>query len=157
MRRHRLHAGMLGLVLALATARPASGEEAGISGRWMTERANAVVQIGPCDGSGSGQVCGTIAWLWQPNDDSGRPRRDTENQAADRRDRPLIGTQILAGFVAKSSGHWAGGRIYNPEDGRTYDASIRLDGADALVVEGCVLFICRKQMWRRTSSICAPG
>lgn len=156
MRRRVLQVAMLGL-MAVAMPRPVSADEPALVGRWLTERANAVVQIGPCTGAGAGQVCGTIVWLWQPNDDSGRPRRDTENQAADRRDRPLIGTEILTGFAAKSPGYWAGGRIYNPEDGRTYDANLRLNGADALVVEGCVLFICKKQSWRRASAVCPPG
>jgi uncharacterized protein (DUF2147 family) len=71
------------------------------------------------------------------------------------RGRPLLGTEILSGFSAKSADHWTGGKIYNPEDGRTYDASIRVNGADTLSLEGCFLFICRKQLWRRAGSVCA--
>lgn len=148
---------LLALALMPATIRTASGGEADLSGRWLTERANAAVQIGPCETAAAGQLCGTIVWLWQPNDESGRPRRDAENQAAERRARPLIGTEILAGFAAKAPGHWTGGRIYNPEDGRTYDATLRMQGADTLVVEGCVLFICKKQLWRRAGDVCQPG
>lgn len=148
---------LLGLALTATCIRPAASDEPRLFGRWLTERANAAVEIGACDSPGPGQVCGRIVWLWQPNDESGRPRLDAENQAAERRDRPLIGTEILTGFVAKAPGQWAGGRIYNPEDGRTYDATLRLQGADALVVEGCVLFICRKQLWRRASEVCNPG
>ena len=70
------------------------------------------------------------------------------------RDWPLIGTQILSGFRRKSTGELGGGTIYNPEDGRSYDATMRLEGSDTLVVEGCVLFICRKQVWRKLSAIC---
>jgi len=30
---------------------------------------------------------------------------------------------------------------------------VRRHGADALLVEGCVLFICRKQVWRKASAL----
>jgi hypothetical protein len=36
------------------------------------------------------------------------------------------------------------GKIYNPEDARTDDATMRLQGPDTLIVEGCVLFIGQK-------------
>lgn len=150
-------AGVLAFALVLVSLRPASAGEPGLLGRWLTERANAAVQIDRCEPDDPGRVCGTIVWLRDPLDENGLPKRDTENQSADRRDRPLIGTRILSGFVARSPDHWTGGRIYNPEDGRTYDASMRLEGADTLMVEGCVLFFCRKQVWRRAADASPPG
>ena len=47
---------------------------------------------------------------------------------------------------------WSG-QIYNPEDGQTYRATVRRNGADALLIEGCVLFICQKQVWRKASTL----
>jgi hypothetical protein len=46
-------------------------------------------------------------------------------------------------------GRWQG-RIYNAEDGQTYDASIALRSADTLHVEGCALGIfCGGETWTR--------
>src|SRR5262249_53451141 len=100
------------------------------------------------------RVCGAISWLWEPLDPEGRAKTDAENPDPHLRGRPLMGTPILRDFRRKSAGRLDEGTIYNPEDGRTYDATLRLQDADILIVEGCVLFICRKQIWRRTSSVC---
>jgi uncharacterized protein (DUF2147 family) len=61
--------------------------------------------------------------------------------------------EMLTGFRPAASGEWSGGHIYNPEDGNTYGASLRIRDATALDVRGCVLFICRSQVWRRPSAL----
>jgi Delta7-sterol 5-desaturase len=140
---------------ALALANPTRAEpQPTIFGTWLTQGASAIVRVAPC---GDAQACGTIAWLWEPLDERGRPRTDAENSDPKRRLQPLIGATILGGFSQAPSGAWTAGTIYNPEDGRTYTATLRLDGADGLAVEGCVLFICKKQLWRRTSAVCPSG
>jgi uncharacterized protein (DUF2147 family) len=35
-------------------------------------------------------------------------------------------------------GQWKGA-IYNPDDGKTYSATVRFDGDDSMKVKGCVL------------------
>ncbi|HEU0203398.1 MAG TPA: DUF2147 domain-containing protein [Burkholderiaceae bacterium] len=60
-----------------------------------------------------------------------------------------VGRQIIAGMRAAGTARWEGGRIYDPEDGRHYDASITLKSPDNLLVEGCVLFVCKSQVWRQ--------
>jgi hypothetical protein len=52
-------------------------------------------------------------------------------------------------FTGYESSRWQGGRLYNPEDGRDYKGSLHLQSPTRLVVDGCVLFICRTQVWRR--------
>jgi hypothetical protein len=42
----------------------------------------------------------------------------------------------------------------NPENGRTYRASLRLRSADLLEVKGCLLLVCDTQIWRRVESLC---
>ena len=41
--------------------------------------------------------------------------------------------------MAEREGSWADGRIYNPEDGKTYQATMRLVDANTLQVRGYVL------------------
>ncbi len=130
------------------TAAPAAMAEGGVLGRWATPGVSAVVELAPC--AGASTLCGTIRWLWDAVDDKGRPRLDSQNAEAGLRSRPLLGLSILSGLTPSSDGVWAG-RIYNPEDGQTYRATVRRSGVDALVIEGCVLFICQKQVWRKAS------
>lgn len=61
--------------------------------------------------------------------------------------RDALGTLIVWGFERdEDDGQWEDGKIRDPEAGRTYDAKMRREG-DTLSVEGCVLFICREQVW----------
>jgi uncharacterized protein (DUF2147 family) len=58
---------------------------------------------------------------------------------------------------AAEPGFWRSGRLYNPEDGRDYKGSLHLQSPNRLVVDGCVLFLCRTQVWRRADlSRCPP-
>lgn len=118
-----------------------------VTGDWLTAGASAVVKIAPCAGNGD-TLCGRITWLWNP-----RPDHDEHNADPALRSRPLVGLEMLSGFRSDASGGWTGGRIYNPEDGNTYSASFRLRDATTLDVRGCVMFICRSQVWRRPSSL----
>ncbi len=116
----------------------------------MTQGAAAVVELAPCDGTPG--LCGTIRWLWDAVDDKGRPRLDAQNTDTTLRQRPLVGLSILSGLIPVAGGGWAG-RIYNPEDGQTYRATVRHGGGGTLLIEGCVLFICQKQVWRSGAAV----
>ena len=135
----------------LCAADPARADESP-AGRWATPGVAAIVELAPCNDTSG--LCGTIRWLWEANDEKGRPRLDTQNADATLRARPLIGLSILSGLAPAAGGSWAG-RIYNPEDGQTYRATLRRVGNDTLVIEGCVLFICQKQIWRSASALTA--
>ncbi|MBX9943172.1 MAG: sterol desaturase family protein [Reyranella sp.] len=137
-----------GLVLA---ADRAQADDA-LAGRWVTQGAAAIVELAPCEGAPG--LCGTIRWLWDPVDEKGRPRLDAQNTDATLRARPLVGLSILSGLARSPKGGWEG-RIYNPEDGQTYRAIVRRTAADTLTIEGCVLFICQKQVWRSGSALVA--
>ena len=43
---------------------------------------------------------------------------------------------------------WSG-RLYNYEDGKTYDATVFLEGANTLKMQGCVLFVCQTRTLTR--------
>lgn len=139
------------LAAALAAAPAATAQVAGdVVGRWATPGLGAVVELSHC--ADVSTLCGTIRWLWDAVDEKGRPRLDAQNTDASLRGRPLVGLVILSGLKARRGGGWEG-QIYNPEDGQTYRAIVGRRGGDTLVVEGCVLFVCREQVWRRTSAL----
>jgi uncharacterized protein (DUF2147 family) len=120
--------------LSIAQAQPA------IAGEWWTPGFNARVRIEPCGDA----VCGRIVWLWD----------DTPTDIADKN--PLVGRLVIDRMAAAEPGRWRGGRLYNPEDGRDYKGSLHLQSATRLVVDGCVLFICRTQVWRRVDADRCP-
>jgi uncharacterized protein (DUF2147 family) len=140
---------ILMLLALLALVRPAHAADE-VFGRWATPGVSAVVELAPC-GDGV-TLCGTIRWLWDALDERGRSRTDAQNADTSLRTRPMVGLTILSGLKPDSGGGWQG-RIYNPEDGQTYRATVKRRGADTLVVEGCMLIACSKQVWRRASVV----
>ncbi|MEA5444318.1 DUF2147 domain-containing protein [Gammaproteobacteria bacterium AB-CW1] len=105
--------------------------DSGVEGLWWTEDREAVVETRIVDE----QLTGRIIWLEQPYHDDGDREgellRDRENPESDRRDQPVLGMTILSGFEKHREGDWRRGEAYDPDNGRTYSARVRLqdDGA----------------------------
>ncbi len=112
-------------------------------GHWRTVRHGALVEIADC---GNGTPCGELAWVDHAT--SGGHTRDARNLDPSLRDRPLIGAPILWGFVPNVDG-WRDGRLYNPDDGKTFRAHLRLLSYTQLRVTGCFGPFCRSQIWIR--------
>jgi hypothetical protein len=56
---------------------------------------------------------------------------------------------VLLGMVQTKVNQWEG-QIYNSQDGHTYSANIKLETADILRVQGCLLAIlCGGEDWSR--------
>lgn len=140
---------LLALTAGLPIAASPALAQTDVLGRWATPGVSAVVELAPCGDAQT--LCGTVRWLWDAVDDKGRPRLDANNTDPSLRTRPMVGLSILAGLKPRADG-WSG-QIYNPEDGQTYRATLRRVSADTLEVEGCVLVICKKQIWRRASAL----
>ena len=126
---------LAGTSSALAEPRP------DVLGEWWTPGFNARVRIEVC---GDAAVCGRIVWLWD----------DKPQGIADKT--PLVGKPVIEQMQRSEPGHWSGGRLYNPEDGRVYKGSLQLRSASTLVVSGCVLFVCQTQFWRRADALGCP-
>ena len=144
------------LALLFVQAEPATANA--LNGEWATQGFSARVRIGPCDeAEGAVRVCGTIVWLWEPVDQSASVKKDASNPDVTLRDRPLVGVRLLEGFNPGKAGEWLDGTIYNPEDGRTYAATMSIGASGELRLRGCALAIfCKTQVWRRTTQFC-PG
>jgi uncharacterized protein (DUF2147 family) len=128
----------LPLLFAATAARAAPN----VSGNWVVQDKSAVIAIGPC----GNRLCGTIAkaLVHKP----GHAQTDVNNPDPALRNKPLIGLRILSGFVADGD-RWDGGRIYDPESGKTYRSILRLNADGSLKVSGCIAFFCQSQRWTR--------
>ena len=132
-------AGLAGLAIFMSGAGVARAAD-GPSGTWRVEKGDALVRIVDC----GGQYWGVVAWEKTPG-------TDRKNPNAALRSRPTLGMPVLLG-MRPDQGQWSG-RIYNAEDGQTYASHIKLNGADRLRVEGCVLGImCGGETWTRTGA-----
>ena len=116
---------------------------AGAVGRWRGETHGSVINIVRCGGSICGRIVSSDVLTAQPG------LQDARNVDTSLRGRPLQNLMILGGFIEQADA-WAGGTIYDPENGRTYHARVVAVNADHLLVRGCIVFpVCRSQLWTR--------
>lgn len=119
-----------------------------VYGVWLTEEGTGTVRIIDC---GDASPCGIIETAEIP---AGEPTTDVNNSDPALRDKPIIGLVMLHGFE-RDGDRWKKGRIYNPEDGKSYKSSIRVDDdPNVLKVKGCIAFLCQTQRWTRVET---PG
>ncbi len=102
-------------------------------GVWQTERADSGgflhVNITSCDD----RLCGTILRAFDKNNE---PVADYEHLG-----KPMIMKMRIIG-----AGRYAKGKIWAPDNDKTYRSKMQLDGSN-LIVNGCIAFICRSQTW----------
>lgn len=133
---------LLWVVHGLARAQPTLLVDAdSLLGEWWTPGFNARVRIEACGDA----VCGHITWAWD----------EIPKDIVDKN--PLVGRKVIEGMRAQAGLRWSGGRLYNPENGRDYKGQLHLQTPSRLVVDGCFLFVCQQQIWRRVdASRCPP-
>lgn len=130
----------ISISLLLASATHAQNPEA-IVGKWWSQEKEAQIEIYVCEG----KYCGKIARLKQPNypaDDpkgmGGKPRIDRENPDPSKRERPILGMNLLWGFTYSGGNRWEDGQIYDPREGKTYKGKMTLETPDHLKVRGFI-------------------
>ena len=133
---------MASLVILAVQAAPATAQS-NIFGNWLTEDNRAVIAISRCGEA----VCGRIARILV---EAEAGQRDINNPNPNLRSRKLKGTRIQTGFRF-DRGQYRHGQVYDPENGRSYNARLRLNRDGTLRVTGCVLgvIICQSQNGRR--------
>jgi uncharacterized protein (DUF2147 family) len=130
----------------LVTAAPAFAADP-VEGEWLTEGGTGKVTIGPCPGRPS-LMCGRITWLKNPADQAAK---DANNPDPALKTRTILGMPMIWNFKpAGKPGKWSGGKIYDPNSGKTYDSKISVNANGTLKVEGCILVLCQAQTWKRS-------
>ena len=142
----RMSCWIAAAVMASATMIPANASD--LTGTWLIQDGTAKVRIVACGEA----ICGTVVWLSSPNDAAtGRPQTDKLNADPEKRSRPMLGVGVVLGMQRNSEANKWFGRIYNPDDGNTYNGAIELLDPSRLRVEGCVALYCQTEIWTRTN------
>jgi uncharacterized protein (DUF2147 family) len=105
------------------------------AGRWLTASHNLVVAITPCGAF----MCGTVARVLANNSMMSRGASSVA---------PLpLGARLITGLHADGD-HWSG-RIFNRENGRTYDCTVRKLSNGELEVRPYIVlaWFGRSQVW----------
>lgn len=124
--RHQAFAAAIGIATAalLAPSSQSLAASADPTGYWMKPDAERElkIQVFKC-GAGKKLLCAKIAWLKDPNDSKGKPLHDIRNENPSMRGRSIVGLTIFNGMTPSAPSTWTG-KIYNPEDGHTYSATL---------------------------------
>ncbi|HEY5290127.1 MAG TPA: DUF2147 domain-containing protein [Caulobacteraceae bacterium] len=137
----------LPLFAAILTFAPLAATASSAVGDWLTADRGAVIRVARC----GADLCGTIVWLKDRTDPAtGRPVVDVANPDPALRDHPILGLRILSAFKPAGEDRWTGGRIYNPDSGRSYRANLSLRANGDLAVQGCLAVFCHTQKWTPT-------
>jgi len=138
-------ATIVALVFALTSISTAHAQDASPTGLWLTQKGDARIQVTNC---GPG-ICGKVVWLKDAVDpQTGGPQTDDKNPNPALKTRPMIGVQLFIGMNPSGPGSWAG-RIYNADDGGTYESKVKLLSATQLNVEGCLGAFCGGEIWTK--------
>ena len=140
----RIYCFAAAAMLALAVVIPAHAAD--VTGLWLIQDNTARVRIFQC----GDLICGNVVWLSQPNDAvTGKPQTDKLNSDLDKRNRAMLGVPVFLGMQRKNEENKWVGRIYNPDDGSTYNGHIELVEQSRLKVQACVAIYCQSEIWTR--------
>ena len=118
-------------------------------GNWITSD-TSIVQVYPCEGD---HLCIRIATIARKD----VPRVDAQDPDPALRNRPLCGLEIGTGFSPNGPEAAKGGKIYDPDSGKTYSAQMQGSG-DTLRLRGFVgvSLLGRTETWRRGPDTLPP-
>jgi uncharacterized protein (DUF2147 family) len=103
-------------------------------GEWYTAENKVLVKIYK---NKSDYYFGKIVWMKNPKETNGKEKLDKENPDPKLRDQPLMGLLLLKSFKFEDD-KWVGGTIYDPENGKTYKCTIRMDNKQTIQVRGYI-------------------
>lgn len=83
-----------------------------------------------------GKFYGKVVWLKEPLK-NGKPKVDELNEDEKLRSRPRLGLPVLYGFVKDGDKKYTDGKIYDPNNGKTYSCNITFKG-DKLDIRGYI-------------------
>jgi uncharacterized protein (DUF2147 family) len=118
-----------------------------IVGSWKTGDGTGIIQIF----KNGDKYQGKITWLKEPTDENGKPKTDKNHPDEKNHARPVLGLVNMWGFKHNGEKEWTGGKIYDPQSGKTYSCKITLENANTLKLRGYigVSLLGRTDTWTR--------
>ena len=146
---------LLGLLL-FSVVSIASVEGDRLLAFWFTEDDNATVEIYREDDAYFGRIVALKNPLYADDTTTGmacQPKVDLNNPDLDKQSRPIVGLNLLRGFIYIGDNKWRKGKIYDPENGKDYDCNIKLKDDGSLSLRCYIGFSLfgRTTIWRPTT------
>ena len=130
---------VLALLILVAPQFLISDYEDSLKGYW--HGFGLIVQIKDCED----KICGKIEHMFVKDGDDPKLMLDENNKDKNLRTRTLIGSNILYDIdKTPDSKRTFTGKIYNPEEGKSYKSKIRQLDNGNLEIKGCFGVVCRK-------------
>ena len=130
---------ILRLAALVCVVLSASGQASFASplGFWLAKD-GAIIRIEPCGQN----LCGFIAQANPSHDPAtGQIVKDKNNTDPAKRNRPLVGVQVLISMQPNGASKWSG-QVYSDDNGRTYSGNLIELSPSTIKIEGCWLMIC---------------
>ena len=120
----------LALIIFVASGPAFAGAKTDYEGFYWTEKKDAIVQLALLGESIEGRT------VWSETKDG----VDVNNPDETLKERPLVGMVFLSGFeYAAKKNRWKDGKVYDPNNGKTYDAKMALkNGGETLEMRGYI-------------------
>lgn len=111
-------------------------------GTWRHPDNGSHISIYQCGGG----LCAKVVKVADPS------RKDEKNPDAKLRTRPVVGIVIMNGAKKSGDKAWSG-KLYNTQDGDTYNGTVTVVSKNTLKLEGCVMggLICQGPTWTRVN------
>ncbi len=102
------------------------------TGVWMWDDGRAAVEFHACGGA----LCGRVVWVIQEAEANAAPLLDDKNPDAALRTRRICGLDYITELKHTKQGDWENGRIYDFNDGASYDLDIDSVDSDHVKMRG---------------------
>jgi uncharacterized protein (DUF2147 family) len=140
------------LFLSLLITGAFAQEAQKIAGVWWNDKKTSKIEVK----EENGKFIGTVIFINPEKYVNGEPEKDHQNPDVKLRSRSRLGLQILSGLkYYPSDKEWQGGRIYDPDNGKTYDCFAWFDkDPDVLSIKGYVVgikWLGRSTKWTRAT------
>ena len=122
-----------------------------ILGYWLSESGKGVIQIY----KKGNEFEGKLVWIKDIHDGKVKDKFDIENPDEKLKTRSLVGLVNLHGFkFDKDDQEWTDGKIYDPNNGKTYSSYMSLKSKNELKLRGYIgiALIGRTSKWIRQKS-----
>jgi uncharacterized protein (DUF2147 family) len=121
-----------------------------VLGTWLVEDKDAKVELYL---NSKGELEGKVVWLLDPNDETGKPRKDVKNKDESLRTRPVMGMKAVYGFKWNAeTGEWVDGKVYTAKEGKLYCGVLKLNTNGTLYLRGYICgvkFLGKTNTWTR--------